>query len=82
MFKGYRTLFASFLTILFGVLASIDWNTFFHDPKAGGVAIVIGIIMAMCRVVTTTPIFESKHPAEVKVEEVEKVVEEKEKPKV
>jgi len=61
--KGYRTLIVAFLTILFGVLAQTDWNVFFDDPKSGGVAIVVGLFMAICRFVTTTPVGHSEHPA-------------------
>lgn len=64
--KGYRTVAAAGLTILFGILAQTDWNAFLSDPKAGAVAIISGVVMVVCRALTTTPIFQSQHPAEVK----------------
>jgi hypothetical protein len=70
--KGYRSILVAFLPIFFGILAQTDWDVFLKDPKAGGVGIICGIAMMMCRFVTDTPIFKSKHPAEVEVEEVKK----------
>lgn len=68
--KGYRTLLVAFLTILSGLLAQTDWDVFLNDPKAGAVAIVSGIIMVVCRVVTTTPIGKSIHPADIQLQEI------------
>jgi hypothetical protein len=68
--KGYRTIIASFLTILFGFLAQTDWVTVLNDPKSGGVAIFLGILMAVCRFVSSTPVFQSQ-PAPKQLEPVE-----------
>jgi hypothetical protein len=62
--KGYRTIVIAFLTIASGVLAQTDWNVFYDNPKQGMVAVGIGVVMAICRMVTTTPVFQAKHPAE------------------
>ncbi|WP_442754720.1 hypothetical protein ACNHKD_17275 [Methylocystis sp. JAN1] len=52
---GYRTYLAAALVAIFGVLASTDWFAFLDDPKAGAVALVSAILMAVMRAVTTTP---------------------------
>jgi hypothetical protein len=52
---GYRTYLAAALVAIFGVLASTDWLAFLDDPKAGAVALVSAILMALMRAVTTTP---------------------------
>ena len=52
---GYRTFVASGLTIVFGLLAQTNWIDFLNNPKAGGVAIGMGILMALLRLITNTP---------------------------
>jgi hypothetical protein len=63
--KGYRTLLAALLTIFFGVLANMDWLSFLNDWKQGSVAILAGVLMALMRILTTTPVGYNQHPAEV-----------------
>ena len=41
MLVGYRTYIAAALMALFGVLATVDWNTVLQNP-AGLVAVEIG----------------------------------------
>ncbi len=52
---GYRTYLAAVLVAIFGVLASTDWIAFLSDPKAGAVAVLSAILMAVMRAFTTTP---------------------------
>lgn len=61
---GWRTILASVLTISFGILASTNWISFLDNPQAGAVAIATGIIMAIMRMITTTPVGVFPHPAE------------------
>ena len=73
--KGYRTLCAAFLTIAAGVLAQTDWVSVLNDPKAGAIAIITGILMAIMRFLTSTPVGHEIHPAEVELKKPdEKVV--------
>lgn len=53
--KGYRTYLVSALGAAFGALATIDWNPFLSDPKAGWTAVVSALVMAVMRSITTTP---------------------------
>jgi hypothetical protein len=57
--KGYRTLIAAGLTTLFGVLAAVDWVSFFSDPKAGMAIMGSGLLMGVMRLLTTTPAFQN-----------------------
>lgn len=52
---GYRTYIVAAITAAFGVLAATDWNSFLQDPKAGISIIVMSVIMAVMRSITTTP---------------------------
>lgn len=52
---GYRTYIVSAIVAAFGALAILDWNSILNDPKAGTVAVVAAIIMAVMRTFTTTP---------------------------
>jgi hypothetical protein len=52
---GYRTLGASVLTCIFGLLAQTDWVSFLNNPKAGAIAIGMSILMAILRLITHTP---------------------------
>jgi len=52
---GYRTYLAAALVAIFGALAATDWVSFMDDPKAGAVAIVSAVLMAVMRTFTTTP---------------------------
>lgn len=53
--QGYRTLIASLLMAVFGVLAMTDWIAFLSNPQAGVVAVGSAILMAVLRLFTTTP---------------------------
>ena len=52
---GYRTYLAAALVAAFGALAMTDWTSALANPKAGFVAIVGAVIMAVMRSVTSTP---------------------------
>lgn len=54
MLIGYRTYVAAALMALFGVLATVDWNTMLQNP-AGLVAVGGAVLMAILRSITTTP---------------------------
>ena len=54
MLVGYRTYIASALMAMFGVLATVDWNTVLQNPT-GLVAIGAAVIMAIFRTITSTP---------------------------
>ena len=71
---GYRSFIAAGLTGLFSVLATVDWNNFLNDPKNVAIALIPSIVMAIMRLYTKTPPFQSEHPAEV---ELKKLQEEK-----
>lgn len=73
--KGYRTFLVSGLSVVFGVLALVDWNAFLHDWKAGIVTIVMGLVMGFMRIFTDTPPGEAVHPDTKVVEELPAIVE-------
>jgi len=52
---GYRTYIAAALMAGFGALAQFDWVSFLSNPKAGLVALISAVIMAILRSITTTP---------------------------
>lgn len=52
---GYRTYLVAALTALFGALATVDWNAFLNDPKAGASIVAMSLIMAVMRSITSTP---------------------------
>jgi hypothetical protein len=52
---GYRTYLVAALTAVFGALAATDWNAFLKDPKAGVSIIVMSVLMAAMRSITSTP---------------------------
>lgn len=52
---GYRTYIIAILTGVFGALATVDWNRFLDDPKAGASILVMAMVMAIMRSITTTP---------------------------
>lgn len=54
MLIGYRTYIASALMAVFGVLATVDWNTALQNPT-GLVAIGAAVLMAVLRSITSTP---------------------------
>ena len=55
MLVGFRTYLIAALTAAFGALAVADWNAFLHDPKAGWSVIVMSVVMAVMRSITSTP---------------------------
>lgn len=55
MAVGYRTYIVAALTAALGALTVADWNKFLEDPKAGWSIIVMSVIMAVMRSMTTTP---------------------------
>ena len=55
MLQGYRTYIAAALLAGFGALATVDWNAFLKDPKAGAALVGGAVVMAIFRSVTTTP---------------------------
>lgn len=52
---GYRTYVVAAITALFGVLATVDWNAFLNDPKAGASIVAMSLLMAIMRSITSTP---------------------------
>lgn len=73
--KGYRTFLVSGLSVVFGVLALVDWNAFFSDWKAGVATIVMGLVMGFMRIVTDTPPGEAVHPDTKIVEKLPEIIE-------
>jgi xanthine/uracil permease len=54
--KGWRTLAASLAIAVAGVLQSTDWSTLIPPDKTGPVMVVIGVAMALLRMVTDGPV--------------------------
>ena len=52
---GYRTYLVAALAAVFGALAIIDWNAVLSDPAAGWATVVMAVLMAAMRAITTTP---------------------------
>lgn len=52
---GYRTYLVAVLAAVFGALAIIDWNTVLTDPQAGWTAVIMAVLMAAMRAITSTP---------------------------
>lgn len=55
MLVGFRTYLIAALTAAFGALAVVDWNRFLEDPKAGWSIVVMSVVMAVMRSITSTP---------------------------
>ena len=58
--KGFRTLAFSLAVAIVGVLQSADWATIVPAGKAGLALTIVGVVSAVLRLVTSTPVFESK----------------------
>ena len=56
MLTGWKTIIASGLATLFGALAVVDWNPLIQNEGAGWTAVALGVVMAVLRAVTTTPV--------------------------
>jgi hypothetical protein len=54
--KGWRTLAASLAVAAAGVLQTADWATIVGPGKEGPALIGIGVIGALLRTITTTPV--------------------------
>lgn len=52
---GYRTYIVAVLAAIFGALAIVDWNAVLTDPSAGWATVVMAVLMAVMRAITTTP---------------------------
>ncbi len=54
--KGWKTMLVSLLIAVIGVLQATDWATIVRPDEVGPVMLGVGILVAVLRVVTTTPI--------------------------
>src|SRR5690606_30214354 len=54
--KGWRTLFLSLAVAIVGILQSTDWPTLIPESSVGPVMVVIGVTMAVLRLLTNGPI--------------------------
>jgi hypothetical protein len=66
--KGYRTLIFSGLTMLSGILITIDWGAVIPVPMVGVVIAGIGLLNACIRYFTDTPITVPVPPVKVVAE--------------
>lgn len=55
MLVGYRTYLVAILAAIFGALAIVDWNAVLTDPAAGWATVVMAVLMAVMRAITSTP---------------------------
>jgi hypothetical protein len=54
--KGWRTLLVSLAIAVVGVLQSTDWSTLVPEDRVGPVMVVIGVAMAVLRILTDGPV--------------------------
>jgi hypothetical protein len=54
--KGWKTLGASLVVAVAGVLQATDWTTIVPSDKIGPVMVGIGVLMAVLRVLTDGPV--------------------------
>jgi len=54
--KGWKTLAASLMVAVAGVLQSTDWTTIVPPDRVGPVMVGIGVLMAVLRVLTDGPV--------------------------
>jgi hypothetical protein len=54
--KGWRTLLVSLAIAVVGVLQSADWATIVPAEHVGTVMLVIGVLVAVLRTLTDTPL--------------------------
>lgn len=52
MLNGYKTYLVAAVAAIFGALATVDWVSFFNDPKAGVSIVVMAVVMAVMRAIT------------------------------
>jgi hypothetical protein len=60
LMKGYRTLFFSLAVAVVGVLQSFDWATLIAPEQAGVMLTAVGVISAVLRFLTSTPVGEKE----------------------
>jgi len=58
--KGFRTLAFSLAVAVVGVLQTADWATIIPPDQAGLALTIVGVVSAMLRFFTSTPVFEQK----------------------
>ncbi len=54
--KGWRTLIVAAVTAVAGVAATFDWTTVLNGKGAGIALIVVGVVNAVLRAFTDTPV--------------------------
>lgn len=54
--KGWRTLLVSLAIAMAGVLQSADWATIVPAEHVGSVMLAIGVLVAVLRTLTDTPL--------------------------
>jgi hypothetical protein len=54
--KGWRTLLVSLAIAVVGVLQSTDWSALVPEDRVGPVMVVIGVAMAVLRILTDGPV--------------------------
>lgn len=70
--KGYRTILFSSLTAICGILATIDWGSVIPVQWAGMAVAAIGLVNAILRFITNTPIAVSIPPVKSVMAIIEK----------
>ena len=63
MFKGWKTLIVAALVALAGVAQQADWISLIGPTNAGYVLTGVGILMAILRFVTSTPVASNAPPS-------------------
>jgi hypothetical protein len=58
--KGFRSLLFSLAVAVVGVLQAADWATIVPADKAGLALTIVGVVSAVLRFFTSTPVFEPK----------------------
>lgn len=58
--KGFRTLAFSLAVAVIGVLQAADWANIVPADKAGLALTIVGVVSAILRFFTSTPVFEQK----------------------
>lgn len=54
--KGWRTVAVSMVIAVVGVLQTADWATIVAPSRVGPVMLAIGIVVALLRALTDTPV--------------------------
>lgn len=57
MIKGWKTFIFALLLCIFGALETFDFTQFLDAETAGYLTMIIGGIVGVLRLITTTPIF-------------------------